>query len=334
MAVLAQNKPYTLAEANKAAGNVETGNLLADFSQRNTFLDEVPWFPTTHGSHTEELRAKKLDGGEFTEINAGIPQIGSTADILKETVKLYEGESIVDDRILQFADDPHKARDTYDTMNLEGIFQDFNKRILYPKTPGDSKAFISLTERKNVVGGKKNWCFSAGGTGTGLTSAWIFEFGKKGFHFIYGKSTSPGLSNEDKGLERIQAPDGKGAMYAWIRKYAINSGIMEYRPNAFMRIANIDPNSEVTDGSPNYLKIRDIILKCKPFLPTPTGSNALMFVSSSVYGQLEVQAYEKGNALITIKEVENFGTLLRVCGIPVRPWDAITENESEVLAAA
>ena len=333
MAVLAQNKLLTLAEANKAAGNVETANLLADFQQRNAFLDEVPWFQTTHGSHTEELRAKKLEGGEFTEINSGIPQIGSSADILKETVKIYEGESVVDDRILQFADDPHKARDSYDTMNLEGIFQDFNKRILYPNAPDNTKAFKALTERKNTVGGRQNFCYSAGGTGTGLTSAWIFEFGKKGFHFIYGKHTSPGLSNEDKGLHRIKAPDGNGDMYAWIRHYAINSGMMEYKSNAFMRIANIDPNSEVTVDSPNYLKIRDIILKCKPFLPTPTGSNAVMFVSSSVYGQLEVQAYEKGNTLITIKEVENFGTLLRVAGIPVRPWDAISENESEVFAA-
>lgn len=333
MAVLIQNKYLTLAEANKAAGNVETANLLADFQQRNKFLDEVPWFPATHGSHTEELRAKKLEGGDFTEINSGIPRIGSTADIIKESVKIYEGESIVDDRLLKFADDPYKARDNHDTMNLEGIFQDFNKRILYPADPGNTKAFKPLTERKNVIGGRKNFCFSAGGTGTGLTSAWLFEFGKKGFHFIYGKHSSPGLSNEDKGLHRIEAPDGKGAMYGWVRHYAINSGIMEYRPNAFMRFANIDPNSEVTDGSPNYLKIRDIILKAKPFLPTPTGSNAVMFVSPSIYGQLEVQAYEKGNASITIREVENFGTLLRVAGIPVLPWDAITENEAEVLAA-
>jgi len=43
MAILAQNKPYTLAEANKAAGNVETANLLSDFSQRNSFLDLISY---------------------------------------------------------------------------------------------------------------------------------------------------------------------------------------------------------------------------------------------------------------------------------------------------
>jgi len=43
MAIIDQNKPFTLAEANKSSGNVEMGNLLADFQQRNAFLDEVPW---------------------------------------------------------------------------------------------------------------------------------------------------------------------------------------------------------------------------------------------------------------------------------------------------
>ena len=329
MAVLAQNKPFTLAEANKMSGNVETANLLSDFQQRNAFLDEVTWFPSTHGSHTEELRAKHLEGGEFTEVNAGIPRVGGTADILKEVVKIYEGESEVPDKILQFADDPYKARDTYDAINLEGILQDFNKRILYTRNPGDSKAFRSLTERKACID-PKNFCFSAGGTGTGLTSAWLFEFGKKGFHFFYGKHTSVGLSNSDRGMLNRPAPDGKGFHDVWVRQYAINAGLMEGSPRAFMRICNID----VDPSSPHHFDPKILILQCKPYLPTPGGGNAVLFVPQSVYGQIEAMAWDKGNAQITISEIENFGLVPRIVGIPIRPWDSISENESEVPAAA
>jgi hypothetical protein len=325
MAVLAQNKPYTLAEANKVSGNIETGNLLADFQQRNAFLDEVTWFPTTHGSHTEELRAKHLEGGEFTEVNAGIPSVGGTADILKEPVKIYEGESVVADKVLQFADDPYRARDIYDKINLEGILQDFNFRILYPKTVGDSKAFKSLTERKNTLD-PKNFVFSAGGTGSGLTSAWLFEFGQKGFHFIYGKHTSPGLSNEDRGMLNRPAPDGNGFHDVWIRRYSINAGIVEGSKRAFMRLCNI----AVDPDDPAHFNPKDLILKMKPYLPTPGGANAVLFVPPSVYGQIEAAAWDKGNATITISEIEGFGLLPRIVGIPVRPWDAISENESEV----
>jgi hypothetical protein len=329
MAILAQNKPFTLAEANKMSGNVETANLLADFQQRNAFLDEVPWFPTTHGSHTEELRAKHLEGGEFTEVNAGIPSVGGTADILKEVVKIYEGESVVADKILEFADDPYKARDTYDTINLEGILQDFNKRIIYTRNSADSKAFKALTERKNTVD-PRNYCFSAGGTGTGLTSAWLFEFGKKGFHFIYGKHTSPGLSNIDVGKLNRPAPDGNGFHDVWVRRYSINAGIVEGNVRAFMRICNI----EVDPDAPNHFDPKTLILKCKPYLPTPGGGNAILFVPPSVYGQIEAMAWDKGNATITISEIEGFGLVPRIVGIPIRSWDAISENESEVPAAA
>jgi hypothetical protein len=53
-----------------------------------------------------------------------------------------------------------------------------------------------------------------------------------------------------------------------------------------------------------------------------------------VYGQIEALAWDKGNVNITISEIANFGLVPRIVGIPVRPWDAISENESQVPAAA
>jgi len=97
-----------------------------------------------------------------------------------------------------------------------------------------------------------------------------------------------------------------------------------------MRICNI----AVDPDDPHHFNPKDLILKCKPYLPTPGGSNAVLFVPPSVYGQIEAAAWDKGNASITISEIEGFGLLPRIVGIPVRPWDAISENESAVPAAA
>jgi hypothetical protein len=170
MAILNQNKPFTLAEANRMSGNVETANLLAEFQQKNDFLDEVPWFPTTHGSYTKEIRAKGLDGGEFTEANAGIPLIGGSTDVIEVAVKMYEAESRCDDRILQTADEPYQAREIYDKIKLEGFMQDFNRRLLYPKTANDDKAIRTLTERKAAISDdvsdpKCNSCSTLGAPG-------------------------------------------------------------------------------------------------------------------------------------------------------------------------
>jgi hypothetical protein len=97
-----------------------------------------------------------------------------------------------------------------------------------------------------------------------------------------------------------------------------------------MRICNIDVDPE----GPHHFDPKTLILRCKPRLPTPGGGNAVLFVPPSVYGQIEAMAWDKGNASITVSEIEGFGLLPRIVGIPVRPWDAISENESAVPAAA
>jgi hypothetical protein len=330
MAIINQNKPFTLAEANRMSGNIETANLLADFQQRNDFLDEVPWFPTTHGSYTKEIRAKELDGGEFTEANAGIPQIGGSTDVLTVAVKMYEAESTCDDRILQTADDPYQAREIWDKIKLEGFMQDFNRRLLYPKTAGDDKAIPTLTERKAKISGDVtdpacNFVFDAGGTGTGLTSAWLFEFGQGAFHMIYNKAGSPGLRNEDKGLERVAAPDGNGSMYAWIRHYQIVANMSATSPRHFMRMANINPAPGAADGRFNP----DLLIEgMLPYLENPR--SAVLFVTRSVLGQINKALYDKSNIVYSRREIEGYGPVPEIMGIPIRPWDAISQNESQV----
>jgi hypothetical protein len=326
MAVLAQNTPFTLAEANKINGYTELGNLLSDFQQRNSFIDECPWYPTTHGSYTEEFRAKFLDEGDFTEINAGRPQLGSTGDIIKETVKIYEGESLVDDRLLHLADDPYRARDTRDRMNLEGMFRGFSRRLLYPKAAGDDKAIRSLTERKNKLD-PGNFVFGAGGTGTGLTSAWLFEFGPADFHMVYNKAGSPGLKNEDQGMHKLPAPSGNGTFDAWVRKYEIIGNMIEGSRSCVMRYANIstDPADTGEHFNPELL-----ITSMKPYLRDPSGRNAVLFVPPAVYGQIELECYRKANVYYTLREIQGYGLIPMILGIAIRQWDSISENESAI----
>jgi hypothetical protein len=330
MAIIDQNKPFTLAEANRMSGNLVMANLLADLQQRNDFLDEVPWFPTTHGSYTKEIRAKELDGGAFTEVNAGIPLIGGSTDVISVAVKMYEAESRCDDRILKTADDPYQAREIYDKVKLEGFMQDFNKRLLYPLTAADDKAIQTLTERKPKISETTgdpdcNFVFDAGGTGTGLTSAWLFEFGRSAFHMIYNKAGSPGFHNEDKGLERVPAADGTGFLYAWIRHYQITGNMVATSPRHFMRMANINPMPGATDGRFNP----DILLEAMiPRLDDPR--KAVLFVTRSVYGQINKALYDKSNITYSRRDIEGYGPVPEIMGIPIRIWDSISENESQI----
>jgi hypothetical protein len=99
---------------------------------------------------------------------------------------------------------------------------------------------------------------------------------------------------------------------------------------SLFRYCNIDADPDATT---NVFDPLVLIRKIKPYLRTPGGGNAVMFVPPSIYGMIEAMAWDKGNASYTLANIEGFGLTPRIVGIPVRPWEAISENESAVPAA-
>jgi hypothetical protein len=322
MALLVQNNQLTLAEVNKLAGNTDTGNILAELAQTNTFLDEAPWFPSTHGSHNEVLKGKTLGGGKFTRVNTGIPVAGSSTDVFKEPVRIYEGESLVDERLLKGAEDPYTIRNIHDTLKLEGILQSFNHALIYSNEALDPDAFKSFSRRRAAIG---KYCRDGGGTGTGLTSAWLMELGRKGVYLTYNKAGSPGLKNEDRGRHRVPAPDATGEMWAWIRHYEIWAGINIANERSLQRYANIDADDSAVSFDPK------VIIQMKAQLADPSGRNAVLFANRSVFSQIEQAAWDKSNMAYSISNFEGFGPVVRCAGIIVRPWEAVSENESAIV---
>jgi hypothetical protein len=326
MGIIQQNKQLTLAEVNKMAGFQDLGDIIAELSQNNEFLDEVPWFPSTHGSHNEDFKAKNLGKGAFTRANTGIPSFSSQGDIIKEPVRLYEGESVVDERLLEGADDPYRVRENYDKMQLEGILQDFNSQLIYSKNFANPDAFNGFAQRRNKTG-IKVFCRDAGGTGAGLTSAWLMELGRNGVYLSYNKAGTPGLKNEDRGKWRVPAPDNTGMMWAWIRHYEVWGAINVHNERALQRLANI----EADDTSINLdLKV---IIQMRNQLPNKSGSSAVLFANRTVASQIEQACSEKANISYSLVNIEGYGPIPRIYGVYVRPWEAISENESQVAAA-
>jgi hypothetical protein len=320
MALIDANKNLTLAEVNKANGYVEAAELLGELQQRNEFLDEVPWLPSSHGSHNEMQKAKSLGHGEFTPANGATPIMASTSDIIKEPVRVYDADSDVPDKLLKGADDPRAARNVQDIENLEGFLQRFNSRIIYGNSALNPDEFKSLTERRNKLG---TYCWSAGGTGTDLTSVWLFEMCRGGFFFTYNKHGSPGIKNEDKGIHRVNVPVGNGEHWVWTRHYEIWAGINVRNERALQRYCNIEQSGASSLFDPN------VIIEMKAQLPS-MGRNAVMFANRTIFGQIEQHAYNKVNAAYSIADIMGFGPVLKVAGVYVRPWESISEAESAV----
>jgi hypothetical protein len=323
MALLALNKKVTLVEVNKATGNLNAAEVISELAQTNSFIDEVPWFPSTHGSHNEQFKARTLGTGAFTAGNDPVPIIASTGDIVKEPVRIYQADSAVDNVILEAADDPAAARDAQDIMNLEGIMQDINHALLYASASQQPDAYLSFSDRRKALG---DYCVDGGGTGSGLSSLWLFEFGKRGAYMTYNRAGAPGLRNEDKGLIHLPVyqADGvtpRGYYWGWVRHYAFWAGIVIANNRGLQRLANLDPANPFPT---------DKFIEMTAQLPTMGGQNAIAFANRVTFAQIEKMCFNKANMSYSMVDIEGFGPVPRIAGIMIRPWEAISDNETAI----
>lgn len=321
MGVIKAFEKLSLAEVNAAAGYDDAQAVLGELAQMNEPLDEFPWFPATHGSHTEFYKARTLGKGDFSSAHSGVPVIQSSGRIEKEPVKLYQADSRVNDTVLKGADDPRAARDAQDAMNLEGFMQDWLYYMLYGDESSDPDTFRSFIRRRATLGA---YCKTGGGSGSDLTSLWLMELGRKGFYLTYNKSGVAGIRNEDKGLYPFTNPDtSANTDWMWVRHYEIWAGLVLRNERALQRYANIE-----TDGSSNIFSPTTFI-RMKSQLPS-VGKYAVAFANRTLHGQIEADAYNKSNMAYSLRDIENFGPVLHVAGVPVRMWESILDTESAV----
>ena len=322
MSTLTSYANMTLTEAYKRAGYDSQAAVIGELMKRNDFLAACPWYPASDGIFHKHLQATRLGVGAFGKANAPISSVSSTADEVVEPIKIYEGNSVIDERVLRTAKDKMKARDSEDAMNLEGMLQNWIYNLMYNNDTTTPDGFKGLAQRRASL---NTYCVGGNGTGSDLTSMWLFEFGPTGFNLRYSENGTPGMLNEDRGRQLVTAPTGTGQMWAWVRYYAIIAAMELRDQRAMLRYANIE-----TAGSSNTFASSTFIgLKNK--LPN-LGRDAVAFANRTLKSQIEVLAYDKSNANYSIMEIENFGPVARVVGVPVLMMEALLDTETALTA--
>ena len=321
MATVVSTDYMNLAEAQKREHYEGSAALLAEIIKHNDFFGLLPWFPSNTGTIHKSIKAKKLGEGSFIEVNGEIPTMSSETELQITQICGYGGVSKVDDKLLKVVTEPQKAREAEDVMNLEGLLQGYCTKIIYGDA-SDPDAFKGLAELRNAITAKRVW--SAGGTTANKqTSAWLIEFGERGVCMRYPSNAGAGFKNEDMGrIAEVNTSTG-GTKYMWHRQYSIYGGLQVFNEKCLLRMANIEMG--VTGKNFNIQKF----LEMKNELPSH-GKNAALLVNPDLYAELEYQLYEKSNLLYTRKEVEGFGDVLQVCGVPVVRAEAIKMTEAVI----
>jgi hypothetical protein len=323
MAALTSYSNMNIAEVNKRAGYDNLANVLGEVAKRNDFVSQVPWLPSTHGLYNKSLQATRLGAGAFSKINGPTTSISSSTDFNVEPVKMYEGDSEVDQRILLGADDPRATRDSEDALNLKGMMDDWAYNLFYGSDVTAPDSLKSLAQRRAKL---STYCIGASGTGSDLTDLWTMELGPSGFYLAYAKGGSPGFVTRDEGKHKINVPTGSGQYWAWIRHYEINAAIVLRNERALIRYTNIE-----TSGSSNIFDAATYIKKVQAQLPS-MGRDAINFGNRTLVGQLTADAYAKSNAAYSIQDIEGFGPVMRIVGIPVMVCEVIPDTVTALTA--
>lgn len=322
MATITAYQNLTLAEVVKRAGYDEDAAVLGEIAKKSDFLNVMPFLPASHGNYNEALQATRLGSGQFGQVNGALPSMASAASPVQEPVKMYEGESRVDERALKGVMDPYLVRDSEDAMNFEGMIQGFVDAIIYKSMADSLNGLKGFMARRSALG---KYCVSGAGTGSDLSSVLLMELGPSTLHLAYpSNGTVPGILNEDRGRHLVDIPAGTGQMWAWIRHYEIWAAIVLRNERALLRYANIE-----TSGSSNIFSATTFI-NLKNQLPS-AGRNAVAFASRSIKGQIEADAYNKANAAYSIADIEGFGPVARVAAVPVLLEENLLDTETAVV---
>lgn len=303
-----------LLEANILEGYKDRTTYLAPVVKQNDFLQVAPWVASTDGNMNKTTQVVELGKGAWSRIHAPITEIGAKSEVIVENLKLFEALSNVDERLLT-GKRKVKIRDAQDVANLEGFTQSWLHELLYNTDAKDGTLGLFARRASLPKGGKFNGVYNAGGTAGGsLTSALLVEFGDVGMQLVYEDGERPGITDEDKGEVYV---DG---YYALQRLFRIKGAIAIHKPESVIRLANIDPTKSLD---------WKVFVSLRNKLPS-MGRNAALFVNRDVKTMLETYCLEKNNAQYSYGELQGYGQVARVMGIPVMMLEAIDSNEAVV----
>lgn len=323
MAGLSAYAQMTLPEAYKRLEYDSLAASLGELAQMIDVLDVMPFLKATNGAFNRQFQGSRLGTGTFSRANQPVPTISSTGDLIEEPVKLYEGQSMVDERILQGVDDPWVVRDSEDGLNMEGAFQDWCYNLFYGSDGTNPDNFMSFSARRAALTGYAPYVFG-GGAGSNVSDCWILELSPNTLYLCYPpNSGTPGFHNEDRGRIWANSPTGSGQNWFWARLYQIWAGIVLRNQRALLRYTNL-----ATSGSSNTFSITDFVRFGKNILQN-MGRNSFAFVNRTIKGQVEAQAYkDTANGALTVQAIEGYGPVTFVAGIPLRMHEGIPNNLS------
>ena len=322
MSTILGDKYMSLVEANKRKGYDRNEGFLLELAKQHHALDVLPFLPASDNAFHSYNQATLVGQGAWRDLNEGRESTYGSMESITTPVQLFSAESNISDDVLRTADAPADTRDSENLLVATGLVEDFMSSFVY-SDGSDPKCMKGLVFYRPKLG---EYCIDGGGTSSGsLTSMYIANMGKNGVNVRYnpkltGDSHGIGLKICDEGAVWKQDKKGRD-MKVWKTTYDLTAALEVRQNKSLVRIANIDPSGE--------LQLKTLI---KAIMKLPTLDGAVIFAPKCIEEMLINMALTAGQNQMRYEDVETFGPILKVMGVPVLIEEAILTSEAQLTA--
>lgn len=307
-------------------------------SQTNDILEDAVMKEANQPtSHVVAIRTG-LPPVYWRAYNEGVPSSKSTTAQITEPCAMLEARSHIDAKLLNLNGNSAAFRLSEESAFIEAMGQEMAGKIFNGNVGADPKTFSGLATRySSTTAGNGNNVILAGGAGADNASIYLVVWGEQTVFMPFPKGSQAGLKQRDLGEESVQDADGKWyqaarSLFQW------DAGLVVKDWRYVVRIANIDVSdwvgvtgSQATTSATNVIKL---MMRAIARIPNLNMGRAAFYANRSIAEGLMIQALEKSNAALGIKEATTqFGqriNQLQFMGIPVRGVDQLGIAETLV----
>lgn len=347
MAVLTPGN-FTYSEwAQRLDSDGKTSILVNVLSQNNSILHDAYLVECQNGNSFEFTQVTKLPKPSRRVYNQGVVATMAGVNKLTQTCSEYGDWSVFDSSLARLGGNLKDLRFQEDTLHMEGMSQLVAQDMFYANRATDPTQFTGLANIYSTVnlatsGIVKN-VIDCGGTGSTNCSMYLLGWGPKHIHAIFPKGIPAGLQHRDFGELPKTDAGGVNEFPAWRTWMQWNLGMCVHDWRYGVRACNIDYTTFGTGTAPPLINILAAMVYKPPVMPAGAGpiqesddpervtigARHAFYVNRTIYLQIDLQAQNKTNVLLTQRQWEGM-TILSYRDIPIRNVDALLTTEARV----
>jgi len=288
----------------------------------NPILEDIPWFQANKGDVNEITRRAYLPSPSVRRLNKGVSTSSSKTLKVVEGSIVLEARSRIDQLWLDRMKDKAAARMSESSAFLEGIAQDFARRMFYDTVPDSDEGIEGLATRMGATDSKR--VLSNGGS-SNLTSIYLVQWGEQRAYCHYPENTSEvGIQHEDLGLQVVQDDDGLD-YDAYLDRFRLSFGLTVKDDRCIGRLANIDISA--VSGGTGYFNWEQLV-KIKNNMQVHNGAG-VVYVNQDMMSVMEINVANKSNVHLSMSEAWG-EPVLTFRGWPVRMCESISSAETAI----